>query len=129
MGYVWFGLIIVVFCLFISYIFFDRKSKKPVLYNLFSIIQIIFNCFLAEAAGQDMGNIILIYIILITLAGMVLSWVVYFISKKYYNHFEKNNDPKIEVDSKELTKDKNKLIIKIFLIGIIIVLCIVYILL
>lgn len=129
MGYVWFSLIIIVFCLFISYVFFDRKTKKPILYNLFSIIQIIYNYSLTENAGEDLGNIILIYIILITLAGMIISWAAYFVSKKYYNHIEKNNDTKIEVDSKELTKDKNKLILKIFLVGIIIVLCIVYILL
>lgn len=129
MGYVWFSLIIIVFCLFISYVFFNRKTKKPILYNLFSIIQIIYNYHLAENAGEDLGNIILIYIILITLAGMVISWVVYFVAKKYYNHFEKNNDQKIEVDSNEVIKDKNKLILKIFLVGIIIVLCIVYILL
>lgn len=125
MGYVWFSLIIIVFCLFISYVFFDRKTKKPILYNLFSIIQILYNYSLAENAGEDLGKIILIYIILITLAGMIISWVAYFITKTFNKDIESN----IQIDKKQLSKEKNKIIIIIILVGFVIGLCIVYLLL
>lgn len=125
MGYVWFSLIIIVFCLFISYVFFDRKTKKPILYNLFSIIQIFYNYSLAENAGEDLGKIILIYIILITLAGMIISWVAYFITKTFNKDIESN----IQIDKKQLSKEKNKIIIIIILVGFVIGLCIVYLLL
>ena len=125
MGYVWFSLIIIVFCLFISYVFFDRKTKKPILYNLFSIIQILYNYSLAENAGEDLGKIILIYIILITLAGMIISWVAYFITKTFNKDIESN----IQIDKKQLSKEKNKIFIIIILVGFVIGLCIVYLLL